>query len=56
MKNFSSKTVEILVYTHVGDDTIEACRGTEFEEFIGLQYNLWTCLFHLESVLSIIQN
>lgn len=39
---------EILVYTHVGDDTIVACRGTELKEFVGL-YSLGMLTFQLKS-------
>lgn len=32
-----AEKLEIWVYTHGGDNTIVACRGTELKEFVGLQ-------------------
>ncbi len=46
---------EILVYTHVRDDIIVACRGTELKEFVGL-CSLGMLTFHSKSDFSIIQN
>lgn len=42
-------------FTHVGDDTIVACRGTELKESDGL-YSLGMLKFHSKSAFSTIQN
>lgn len=42
-------------YTHVGDDKIVACRGTELKDLVGL-YSLGMLMFHSQSAFSITQN
>lgn len=45
------KIEQILVCTHVGDDTVVACRGTELKAFVG-RYFRGMLTFHSKSVFS----
>lgn len=53
---FCSWNTQRIWFIHVSDDTIVACRGTEFKVYRPTVYSLDMLTFHSKSAFSIIQN